>query len=232
MSDALRTEHRTRHSLGEMSPGRRLRLWLEFLTLFAGMPILMATQFGRFPLFPVLFALAGVSAFLLWRTPDFRLSELLRGPVLGEWRIILGFTLAVAAVSAAVVLALVPDRFLDLPTHRPGLWVMIMLLYPFVSVVPQELIYRPLFFRRYGSLFPNVGTAVAVNAVAFGLGHLFFMSWVTVLMTGFGGLVIGWAYMRHRSFLLACVLHSIAGQIVFTSGLGVFFYSGAIGLVR
>ena len=36
------------------------------------------------------------------------------------------------------------------------------------------------------------------------------------------------AYLRNRSTLLAVVLHSIAGQLIYTSGLGVFFYHGAV----
>jgi hypothetical protein len=31
------------------------------------------------------------------------------------------------------------------------------------------------------------------------------------------------------SFAYAVVLHGLAGQIIFTSGLGIFFYHGAVG---
>ena len=44
-----------------------------------------------------------------------------------------------------------------------------------------------------------------------------------------GGLIFGLVYLRFGSLLLATVLHAIAGQLVFTSGLGVYFYHGAIG---
>lgn len=210
------------------TPARRARLWAEVAALFVGTPVLMVAFFGQYPLFPVLVGLAGLSALLLWATPGFRFRELVEGPVLREWRLILGFAVLVALACTAIALVLVPGRFLDLPLNRPGLWLAIMLAYPIASVLPQELIFRPLFFRRYGALFPNVGTAVAANAVAFGLGHLFFLNWLTISMTAVGGAVFAWAYMRHRSFLLACVLHAVAGQIVFTAGLGIFFYHGAI----
>ena len=55
------------------------------------------------------------------------------------------------------------------------------------------------------------------------------MNPVTIGLTVIAGWVMGWAYLRRRSFLLACVLHSVAGQIVFTVGLGRFFYHGAVG---
>jgi len=211
-----------------LSAARKRRLWAEFLALFVGTPVLMVAFFGQYPLFPVLIGLAGASALLLAVTPGFRFRELIEGPVLYEWRLILGFVAMVALACTAVALILVPERFLDLPRNRPGLWLAIMLAYPIASVLPQELIFRPLFFCRYGRLFPNVGTAVLANAAAFGLGHLFFLNWVTISMTAVGGAVMAWAYMRHRSFLLACVLHAVAGQIVFTTGLGIFFYHGAI----
>lgn len=220
---------RARSTLPALTVPAQARLWLEFAILFAGVPVAMAVFFGQYPLFPVLIGLTAVALVLLWLTPDFELKELLRGPVLGEWRIIVGFTLATAAVCAAVALTLVPQRFLSMPLYNTGFWLMLMVVYPIASALPQELIFRPLFFRRYGRLFPNVGTAVAVNAVAFGLGHLFYMNWVTITMTAFGGAVMGWAYMRHRSFLLAWLLHSIGGQIIFTAGLGIYFYHGAVG---
>ena len=207
----------------------RLRLWAEALALFVGVPVVMAATFGLYPLFPVILGLAGVAALLLWRTPGFAMRELARGPVLGEWRLILGFTLAVGLGCLAIAAVLVPGALFAIPRHRPELWILIMTVYPLLSAVPQELIYRPLFFRRYGGLFPNEGIAVGANAVAFGLGHLFYLNPVTILLTMIAGAVFGWAYLRHRSFLLACVLHSIAGQIVFTVGLGRYFYHGAVG---
>ena len=207
----------------------RQRLWAEALALFVGVPVVMAATFGLYPLFPVILALAAVAAALLWRTPGFTFAELARGPVLGEWRLILGFALAVGLGCLAIAAVLVPDGLFAIPRQRPALWIMIMVLYPLLSAVPQELIFRPLFFRRYGGLFPNEGIAVGANALAFGIGHLFYMNPVTILMTVIAGAVFGWAYLRHRSFLLACVLHAIAGQIVFTVGLGRYFYHGAVG---
>lgn len=154
---------------------------------------------------------------------------LLRGPVFGEWRIILIFTAITALFSILIVQALIPQQFLSMPTYRPGLWLMIMLLYPILSAFPQEIIFRSLFFERYGALFPNANVAIVMNGVVFALGHLFFFNWVTILMTGIGGAIMGWAYLRNRTIGLPLVLHGVAGQIIFTVGLGIYFYHGAIG---
>lgn len=207
----------------------RTRLWAEFLGLFVGVPVVMAASFGLYPLFPVVLALGGVAALLLALTPGFSFAELTKGPVLGQWRLILGFTMAVAVLCTALVLVLVPGQFLAIPLYRPELWLMIMVLYPLLSAAPQELIYRPLFFRRYGRLFPGETAPIAVNALVFGLGHLFYMNPITIASTVVIGAMFGWVYVRTGSFMLVCVLHGLAGQLVFTLGLGRFFYHGAIG---
>ena len=68
------------------------------------------------------------------------------------------------------------------------------------------------------------------ESVLFSLAHLFYWNWVAVGLTFAGGLVFAWAYLhadeRGHSFGFAWALHSVAGQIIFPSGLGTFFYHG------
>ncbi len=206
----------------------RGRLWAEFLALFLGVPALMAVYFGSYPLFPALIGLTVLALILLALTPGWRWRKLLKGPVLGEWRIVLGFALATALVCYAVIQYAAPQRFLAMPRYNPQLWLAIMVLYPVLSALPQEIIYRSLFFERYGALFPSKAVAILVNGAAFALGHLFFQNWIVIAMTGAGGAIMGWAWLRHGSLGLAWILHSLAGQILFTFGLGIYFYHGAI----
>lgn len=211
----------------------RAQLWVEFLTLFVGVPVLMAVFIEEIQrnraLFGIVFGLAIVALYLLGRTPSWKFRDLWRGPVLSEWRIILVFWLVSAAACTAFVFAIDPSLFLNFVIYRPELWLIVMIAYPILSAFPQEIIYRSLFFERYGVLFPHAGMAIAANGVVFGLGHLFYDQWLTITMTAVGGAVMGWAYLRNRSTLLAWVVHSLAGQLVFTAGLGRYFYSGAIG---
>lgn len=207
----------------------RTRLWVEFLALFLGVPIAMAVFFGLYPLFPVLIGFTIVAMILLAMTPGFSARELLHGPVLQEWRLIALFGVGCLILTFGLAQVLVPERYLEMPRHRPELWLMILALYPFLSALPQELIFRPLFFRRYGKLFSNDRMALAANSAAFGMAHLFYMNPVTIALTCLGGLIFGWVYLRHGSVLLAILLHALAGQLVFTSGLGIYFYHGAIG---
>lgn len=207
----------------------RLQLWTEFLALFIGVPLAMTAFFGQYSLFAVVWALAGVALIMLILTPGWKWSSLLKGPVLEEWKLILVFAVGTAAICAGFVFALVPQQFLSMPIYRTGLWVMIMVAYPLLSAFPQELIYRSLFFERYGSLFPNIYAAIIANGLAFGIGHLFYMNPITIAITAAGGAIMGWAYLRKRSMLLSWVLHAIAGNLIFTLGLGLFFYHGAVG---
>ncbi|MEL6791943.1 MAG: CPBP family intramembrane glutamic endopeptidase [Pseudomonadota bacterium] len=207
----------------------RPRLIAEFAALFIGVPLIMVATFGLYPLFPVIIGLAVVACLLLHVTPGWRFSALLKGPVLGEWRLIAVYFALTLVTCLIFVFALVPERLLSFPRHNPGFWLIVITFYPILSAFPQEIIYRSLFFERYQSLFPNEWTAILANGALFGFGHLFYENWVTIAMTACGGAIMGWAYLRSRSVLLAWVLHALAGQIIFTVGLGVYFYHGAVG---
>ncbi|MEM7529204.1 MAG: CPBP family intramembrane glutamic endopeptidase [Pseudomonadota bacterium] len=211
-----------------IEPSRRIGLWAEFSMLFAGVPILMLLMAGLFPLFPVLGALLALAIFLLGRTPGFEWRELLGGNLRG-W---IGFAALYAAITAVcctmLVLTLSPQSFLGFPTYATERWLMVMALYPIFSALPQEIIFRPLFFRRYGALFPAPLAAVLANGAIFAIGHLFYQNAVAIGLTTLAGLVIGYAYLRSGSFIVALLLHALGGMIVFTVGLGRYFYHGAI----
>ncbi len=218
---------------------RRVQLWSELVVLFVGLPLLLAAYFddilawgalGAFSLIAILGVLGVLAAVLLAITPGFSFRKLLQGPVFREWKLILFCTLLAAAVCSATVFAVLPGHFLSLPLKNTALWALFLPIYTLFSALPQELIYRTLFFERYGALFPGTIAAVAANGAAFGFGHLLYMHSITVAMTAFGGAMIGWAYLtRGRSVLLTWVLHSLAGCLIFTSGLGVYFYAGGTG---
>ena len=119
-------------------------------------------------------ALAGLA--LLWRTGGFHWQGLLRGwRAVPPWQI-LAFGLAVALIGHAIIQIARPDYARPLTPERLRFLGVIWLLYPLISALPQELIFRPLFFHRFGSLFPDRGTAIAVNAAVFSFAHLMYWS--------------------------------------------------------
>jgi membrane protease YdiL (CAAX protease family) len=200
---------------------------IEFAAFYLGVPLLMTFAVPPSYMWPGL-AMATVAGLaLLMRTEGFRFSRLLEGRLIESWAAFAGFFLLTTIFAFGLVLAVRPEMLLYLPRYAPAMWLAILALYPLVSVAPQELIYRVLFFERYGVLFPDRRVAVLVNAAVFGMAHMFFWNWIAVGMTFVGGVVFSLAYLGRGGFLWAGALHAVAGQIIFTSGLGVFFYHGA-----
>lgn len=231
--------HATLHLLTHLPAGwRRVRLWFELILFFIGTPLLVTAGFktivswgalGAFTMVAVLLLLAAIATLLLAITPGFSFRCLLNGPVLREWKLILGCTLLVGAVTIGVALVLLPHRVLVLPFYDRPEWLLVLGAYPLLSAFPQELIYRALFFERYGALFPGTIAASVANGAAFGFGHIIYMHTLTIALTAAFGVVVGWAYLtRGRSVLLTSVMHSIAGWLIFTSGLGAYFHSGSV----
>lgn len=203
----------------------RGRLWAEFLALFIGVPVAIAAILPASSMFPALFAATALGVVLLHRTPGFAWREL-RGAVDG--RVVAGFALVTLATALAVSWVTTGGRPLAFAAANPGLMVAILIFYPALSALPQELVFRPLFFRRYGPILPEGTAGLVLNAAVFSFAHLMYWSWIVTAMTFAGGLAFAWAYRVRGSFPLAVVLHGVAGPILFLLGLGMFFYSGNV----
>lgn len=203
---------------------------VEFAALYLGVPLVLAFVLPPSWMWRVLMSATALGVLLLAVTPGFSWRELTRGWTQLDW----GHVAMVAAGTAVVTMALVhwllPGRAFALPRHSPELWLMILALYPLLSALPQELVFRPLFFRRYGALFPDRRVALAANAALFGLAHLMFWNWVAVALTIAGGAIFAHGYLTRGGFPMAVVLHAVCGLTVFTTGLGSFFFHGAAAL--
>jgi len=99
-----------------------------------------------------------------------------------------------------------------------------MLLYPIWSAYPQELIYRTFFFERYKDIFFKKWLMILANSILFGFLHIIFGNWVSVLGATIIGFIFSLTYSKHQSLLAVATEHAIIGDIVFTIGLGQFFY--------
>ncbi len=216
-------------ALANPSEARRLQLWVELGLLFVALPLLMriAVFDYRVPLFYALPpVLAGFLAFLYF-DPGFSLKkEFGRGFSVSTLISILTTFLVGSIVVAGLVAIAMPDRLFALASERPGLWLKIMTLYPLTSVLPQEFAYRVFFFHRYGPLFRTRWSLIPANALAFGFGHVLFRNWIAVGGTFIIGLLLAWRYERTRSFWAVYFEHVLWGWLVFTIGLGVYFFTG------
>jgi membrane protease YdiL (CAAX protease family) len=97
------------------------------------------------------------------------------------------------------------------------------LVYIGLSVIPQEFLYRTLFFRRYKQLFSNKWVFFAVNCVLFSFAHIWLQSYVVLLFTFVGGIFYFLTYNHTRSLLFVCIEHAAYGLWLFTVGFGELF---------
>lgn len=200
-------------------------LLAEHVLLFYGLSgLLLVAGVPGGPIPVLLAAAAVVGAYLmrvakadLWRAAALRPAL---PAMVGRW--VLFSVLAVTAVA-------VFDRehLFDMPREQPWLWVTILLLYPLLSVYPQELLFRAFLLRRYAQLFGRGRGAAAASAAAFGFAHLIFGNVLAVVLTVGGGWLFARRYQQTRSLLTVSVEHALYGITIFTVGLGRFFYHGA-----
>lgn len=214
---------------GSIVGRRRRALWAEWIALYLVAPLTVFALFDGVHPLAALWPTAALALALLAGTPRFRWRALLAGPVAREWRNITAFAFAVGAGSAASAEALAPGAMLELPLEATRLWLTLLLIYPLASAWPQEVVFRTLFFERYGALFSNRRAAIAANGAVFGLAHALYGSIFVVASSALFGAALAYAYTRRRSTMLVWTLHGLAGLIAFTLGLGRWFLHGGLG---
>ncbi|PTX57059.1 CAAX prenyl protease-like protein [Litoreibacter ponti] len=207
--------------------------WLEFIAFFVAAPVGIAVFLPVGLMFPALFAVTAVGLVLLAVTPGFSWGSLLSGLTRVSWALVAIVGVTSFAASYIILWNTAPGRLFQLlgegaPTMWGGWPVMVVIaaLYPWVSALPQEIVFRPLFFRRYGHLFGRV--ALWANAAIFSLAHLMYWSWIVAAMTFAGGLLFAWSYERRGNFPEAVLTHSVAGIALFAAGMGAYFYTGNV----
>jgi uncharacterized protein len=122
---------------------------------------------------------------------------------------------------------MVPEHFFAFPKERPAMWAMVMLLYPLLSVLPQEFLYRSFFLRRYQAIMSPAALAL-LSALLFGWVHIVLHNWVAVVFSAIGGVMFTRSYQQTQSLAAAVLEHALYGCTIFTVGLGVFFYHGFV----
>ncbi|PKV82360.1 CPBP family glutamic-type intramembrane protease [Nocardia fluminea] len=207
--------------------GRKTWLTIEFVVLFFGLTGLFAVYLRGVSPLPFLAAITVGLVIYLRRTGfdhrSFWRADTLRPAlpaILTLW--------AISAVALAVAVAVLrPGSLFDLPRERPLIWVLVLVFYPLVSVYPQELLFRAFLFHRYAPIFGDGARMIAASAIAFGFAHVIVGNWISVLLSAAAGALFAARYRRTRSLLTTSVEHALYGILVFTVGLGDFFYHGA-----
>jgi len=116
-----------------------------------------------------------------------------------------------------------PHLFFNYPLHDFNSYLITLILYPLVSVIPQELIYRVYFFHRYRKLIPETYLLMLGNAVIFGLTHLIYGNWVAPVATFLVSWIFIFNYLKSKSLFNVSVEHYFYGMVMFTVGFGHYF---------
>lgn len=136
------------------------------------------------------------------------------------WKLTMTKFLFIALVTTLYVWLTDIEELFIVPRNKPLMWVIILFVYSFLSVYPQELLYRTFFFQRYKSILKNENLFIVLNAIIFSLGHIFFKNGLVIILTFLGGLLFAITYSKTKSTLLVSIEHAIYGCWLFTVGMG------------
>ena len=104
------------------------------------------------------------------------------------------------------------DFFLkDLDLTKYYFTSVLFLSYLLLSVIPQEIIFRFLFFYKYKDYF-NKFEILLVNSLAFSFCHLIYFDIYILLFSFFGNLLFTLNYIKNKSLLVVIVEHFLLGQ--------------------
>ena len=215
-------------------PRGKIRRTAEFAVLYLGVPVLLrlAPEIARrtrldlyIPIIPVLVLMAAVVLLCMLRARMIRVDDL--GSVSGvsrrDWARMLGRFVLVAAGLSAALHVYMPQALLQFPRQRTGLWALVMVFYPLVSVMSQGIVYRAFYTLRYASLFPAALKTLA-GAAVFSFAHLAFANVFALAFTFVGGLFFLNSYRRTGSLLFSNLEHALYGDFIFTIGWGQYFF--------
>lgn len=208
---------------------RRILLIGEIGILFIVAPLFMryVVYNHQVPLYYALPPVLGLMLALLFLDGSFHLKQELGRRLTRETVLsILAIFAVFGGLLALFVWLWMPEQFLNLPSTRLKRWLKLLVLYPFTSVLAQEFVYRVFFFHRYGALFKDHRALILVNGLVFAFAHVLFRNWIALGLTFAGGMLFAWRYDKTRSFWAIWLEHTLWGWLIFTIGLGNYFFTG------
>ena len=198
---------------------------IEFFLLFFGVPTLISASALIVHPGIVLLPVLGALVIYFWRKNDFSFKSLVRLQVSKTMirnNIIMVFLVGLFLI--AFVLIVEANNLFNLPRKNAKIWLMLGIFYPPLSAYPQEIIYRTFLYTRYAPLFKSRWYLILASAVTFSFAHIVYYNPVSMVLTFFAGLYLAYIYEKTKSVLFTTILHSIYGMLVFTLGLGHYFW--------
>ena len=75
-------------------------------------------------------------------------------------------------------------------------------------------------------MIPGKTSIMHLSAVTFSFAHIIYLNPISIVPALGGGYLFAWTYIRTRSLLKVSVEHALYGGLLYTTGLGRFFYTG------
>ncbi len=194
--------------------------FIELIVVFIILPVSLVLDFS--PFLKLGIALTGIT-YCVWVMVKIKLlskKKLTQIDFKGNWKRLL-ITFIVIALSSTLFLYYVhPENLFIVIKKKPTLWFGVLLIYTFLSALPQELIYRSFFFERYQTIFSKPYYLIWTNILVFPLAHLLFDNVLVLLVAFIGGMIFTTTYYRTKSVLFTSMEHAIYGNWLFTIGMG------------
>ena len=193
---------------------------LEFFFIFLIIPSTIFFLDSSIIIFLSLYLVSILSLVILYFDKTFLFTSLKKKI---DWKFVIIFSVIFFFLGFFYLLLVDKNLLFIFPKTNFKLWLIVIFIYPFLSVIPQELVYRVFFFQRY---FPNINRfyfPMFLNLVVFAYGHLVFSNMHAIIITAIVSPIFTYAYLK-KSFLTCVILHTLGGQIIFTLGLGKFFF--------
>ena len=193
---------------------------IEFFLIFIFLPIILFYISETKLIFATLYIVFFFSLWKLKKDNTFNFSRLKNKP---DWKFIFLYFLIFSLLGFFYTFFVDKSLFFVFPKESPKVWLLVIILYPLFSVIPQEFVYRVFFLQRYKNILSkNLLIKYFINSVVFSYAHIVFQNYHAVIITVLVSPIFYYSYER-KSFLTCILIHSIGGLIIFTYGLGNFF---------
>jgi membrane protease YdiL (CAAX protease family) len=208
----------------------RAHLLLEFLVLCILVPgIIIHLKIAPF-MFSFLWGATGYCLLILRRFYHETLTDLWRWQAV-NWKNLKPILIRFAFGCLVMVLFTWwydPGRLFYVWEHNRSLIPYLLVMYPLLSALPQELIFCNFFFTRYKPYFGEGALMIFMSALVFAYAHMLYINPVAPTFSFLGGLIFASTYSKTKSLALVTIEHGLYGNALFITGLGWYFYSGAV----
>lgn len=131
--------------------------------------------------------------------------------------------LVIAILTTLVLYFQNKEQLFNVIVNKPDLWFKFSGIYILFSVIPQELIYRTFFVKRYQELIKKEWLFILINSTLFSFAHIWFQSWTVLAFTFVGSLLFIKTYLKIKSTWFIILEHSLYGVWLYTVGYGALF---------